>query len=56
MVRRLFDHDRAYILQAPDRRVVFAIPLERDFTLIGTTDKPFAGDPSVVLLCSSSTG
>ena len=49
MVRRLFDHDRAYILQAPDRRVVFAIPFERDFTLIGTTDKPFAGDPSVVL-------
>src|SRR5580692_12852835 len=49
VVRRLFDHDRAYILQAADRRVVFAIPFERDFTLIGTTDKPFAGDPSVVL-------
>ena len=31
------------------RRVVFAIPFERDFTLIGTTDTPFAGDPSVVL-------
>jgi glycerol-3-phosphate dehydrogenase len=49
VVRRLFDHDRAYILQAADRRVVFAIPFERDFTLIGTTDRPFAGDPSVVL-------
>jgi glycerol-3-phosphate dehydrogenase len=49
VVPRLFDHDRAYILQAADRRVVFAIPFERDFTLIGTTDKPFAGDPSVVL-------
>jgi glycerol-3-phosphate dehydrogenase len=49
VVRRLFDHDRAYILQAADRRVVFAIPFQDDFTLIGTTDRPFAGDPSVVL-------
>ena len=49
MVRRLFDHDRAYILQAADGRVVFAIPFERDFTLIGTTDQAFAGDPSTVM-------
>ena len=49
VVRRLFDHDRAYILQAADGRVVFAIPFERDFTLIGTTDRAFVGDPSVVL-------
>ena len=49
MVRRLYDHDRAYILQAADGRVVFAIPFERDFTLIGTTDQAFAGDPSTVL-------
>jgi glycerol-3-phosphate dehydrogenase len=48
VVPRLFDHDRAYILQARDRRVVFAIPYERDFTLIGTTDQPYAGDPSLV--------
>ena len=46
VVRRLYDHDRAYILQAADKRVVFAIPFERDFTLIGTTDRTFAGDPS----------
>ncbi len=46
VVRRLYDHDRAYILQAADRRVVFAIPFETDFTLIGTTDRSFAGDPS----------
>ena len=45
VVRRLYDHDRAYILQAADKRVVFAIPFERDFTLIGTTDRTFAGDP-----------
>jgi glycerol-3-phosphate dehydrogenase len=46
VVRRLYHHDRAYILQAADGRVVFAIPFEGDFTLIGTTDQPFAGDPS----------
>jgi glycerol-3-phosphate dehydrogenase len=46
VVRRLYDHDRAYMLQAADSRVVFAIPFERDFTLIGTTDQTFAGDPS----------
>jgi glycerol-3-phosphate dehydrogenase len=48
VVRKWFDHDRAYILQAPDRRVVFVIPFQRDFTLIGTTDRSFTGDPAVV--------
>jgi glycerol-3-phosphate dehydrogenase len=38
VVRKLFDHDHAYLLQAPDRRVVFAIPYEDEFTLIGTTE------------------
>ena len=38
VVRKLFDHDRAYILQNEDKRIVFAIPYEDDFTLIGTTD------------------
>jgi glycerol-3-phosphate dehydrogenase len=45
VVRRLFDHDFAYIFQAPDRRIVFAIPYEQDFTLIGTTDVEHEGDP-----------
>jgi glycerol-3-phosphate dehydrogenase len=49
VVKRLYDHDRAYIFQASDRRVVFAIPFQNDFTLIGTTDLAFAGDPSTVL-------
>ena len=48
VVRRFYDHDRAYILQTADRRVVFAIPFQRDFTLIGTTDQNFAGDPATV--------
>ena len=43
VVRRLYNHDRAYILQTADGRVVFTIPFEGDFTLIGTTDQPFAG-------------
>jgi glycerol-3-phosphate dehydrogenase len=44
----MFEHDRAYVLQAPDRRVVFVMPFEQDFTLIGTTDQGFAGDPNAV--------
>lgn len=43
VVRRLYDHDRAYSLQAPDGRVVFTIPFQRDFTLVGTTDQGFSG-------------
>jgi glycerol-3-phosphate dehydrogenase len=38
VVRKLFDHDFAYFFQLPDGRIFFAIPYERDFTLIGTTD------------------
>jgi len=45
VVRKLFDHDRAYLLQNPDGRVVFAIPYEHEFTLIGTTDREHDGDP-----------
>lgn len=38
VVRKKFDHDRAYIFQNADGRIVFAIPYETDYTLIGTTD------------------
>ena len=48
VVPRLFEHDHAYLLQGEDRRVVFAIPYERDFTLIGTTDVDHPGDPGDV--------
>jgi glycerol-3-phosphate dehydrogenase len=41
VVRRLFDHDFAYIFQAPDGRIVFALPYEGDFTLVGTTESEF---------------
>lgn len=48
IVRHLFDHGRAYIFQNPDNRIVFAIPYERDFTLIGTTDRDWRDDPGAV--------
>jgi glycerol-3-phosphate dehydrogenase len=38
VVPRLFEHDHAYLFQNPDGRIIFAIPYEDDFTLIGTTD------------------
>ncbi len=43
---RLYDEDHAYILQNEDRRVVFMIPFERRYTLVGTTDVPHEGDPT----------
>ena len=48
IVPRLFEHDHAYIFQAEDRRIVFAIPYEQRFTLIGTTDVDHAGAPGNV--------
>jgi glycerol-3-phosphate dehydrogenase len=50
VVRRLFAHDRCYIFQNRDGRICFAIPYEQDFTLIGTTDEDYAGDPSQVAI------
>ncbi len=44
VVPRLFAHDHAYIFQNPDKRIIFAIPYQSDFTLIGTTDIELAGD------------
>ncbi|MEP7312342.1 MAG: glycerol-3-phosphate dehydrogenase [Pseudomonadota bacterium] len=47
---QLYAGDHAYLLQSPDRRVIFAIPYEGRFTLIGTTDLPFTGDPTSVAI------
>jgi glycerol-3-phosphate dehydrogenase len=46
VTRRLFPRDLCYVLQNADGRICFAIPYERDFTLIGTTDEDYSGDPS----------
>ncbi|MCW5636546.1 MAG: glycerol-3-phosphate dehydrogenase [Rubrivivax sp.] len=44
VVPRLFEHEFAYIFQNPDQRIIFAIPYEGDFTLIGTTDVEHRGE------------
>jgi glycerol-3-phosphate dehydrogenase len=48
VVKRLYEHDRCYIFQNADGRIFFVIPYERDFTLIGTTDQDYTGDPAQV--------
>jgi glycerol-3-phosphate dehydrogenase len=55
IVPRLFDHDYAYIFQNVDRRIVFAIPYEHDYTLIGTTDIEYHGDPAQVAISAEET-
>jgi glycerol-3-phosphate dehydrogenase len=48
VVPRLFHGEHAFMLQNPDGRIVFAIPYQQQFTLVGTTDVPFSGDASTV--------
>jgi glycerol-3-phosphate dehydrogenase len=48
VVPKLYAHDRCYIFQNGDGRIVFAIPYQGDFTLIGTTDRDYHGDPAEV--------
>jgi glycerol-3-phosphate dehydrogenase len=45
VTRRLYDHGKCYFFQGADGRIIFAIPYEEDFTLIGTTDMDHHGDP-----------
>lgn len=53
ITRRLFDHERAYFFQGKDGRIVFAIPYEQDFTLIGTTDYDHT-NPDEAPVCSDA--
>ena len=63
VVRKKFEHDRSYILQNEDERIIFAIPYEGDFTLIGTTDveqadireKPKITPEEIDYLCTMAT-
>lgn len=48
VVKRLYEHSRCYIFQNADGRIFFAVPYEQDFTLIGTTDLDYEGDPEAV--------
>jgi glycerol-3-phosphate dehydrogenase len=62
VVPRLFPHRFAYVFQNEDRRIVFAIPYHQEFTLLGTTDVDYRGDPAaarieaaeVAYLCASA--
>lgn len=55
IVPKLHDGDWAYILQNTDRRIVFVIPYEKNYSLVGTTDIPFEGDPSHVTISPEET-
>jgi glycerol-3-phosphate dehydrogenase len=56
VVKKLYEHDRAYMFQNADGRIVFVIPYQDDFTLIGTTDRDYHGDPSKVKATSEEIG
>jgi glycerol-3-phosphate dehydrogenase len=55
VVPRIPGADDAYLCQSPDGRVVFALPFEESFTLIGTTDVPFGGSPGDVRISEEET-
>ncbi|NMA96887.1 MAG: glycerol-3-phosphate dehydrogenase [Phyllobacteriaceae bacterium] len=55
VVKKLFEHDKCYFFQNKDGRIFFAIPYEDDFTLIGTTDRDFTGDPKNVAITEEET-
>ncbi len=55
IVKKKFNDVRAYFFQNPDNRIIFAIPYETDFTLIGTTDRDYDGDPADVKISGEET-
>ncbi len=55
VVSRLYSGDHAYILQHGDGRVVFVLPYEQVFSLIGTTDLGFDGDPAAAAITADET-
>jgi glycerol-3-phosphate dehydrogenase len=55
IVRRLYEGDFAFILQNPDKRIIFAVPYEHEFTLIGTTDIPYDGDLANITISDDET-
>jgi glycerol-3-phosphate dehydrogenase len=53
VVKKLYEHDRCYMFQNADGRIIFAIPYEGEYTLIGTTDQDYQGDPADVKIGQS---
>ena len=56
VVPRLYPGEHPYILQNDDKRIVFVIPFEGEFSLIGTTDVPYEGDPAAAAIVPDETG
>ncbi len=55
VVKKKFEGSRAYFFQNQDNRIIFAIPYENDFTLIGTTDRDYSGNPRDVKISEEET-
>jgi glycerol-3-phosphate dehydrogenase len=55
VVPRLYEGDHAFMLQNPDRRIVFAVPYEGRYTLVGTTDEPWQGEPAKATISDAET-
>ncbi|SEN14183.1 glycerol-3-phosphate dehydrogenase [Pseudomonas sp. ok272] len=55
IVPKLYEGDHAHILQNEDQRIVFTIPYLNHFTLIGTTDREYTGDPAKVAITEGET-
>jgi len=55
VVKKKFEGSRAYFFQNQDNRIIFAIPYETDFTLIGTTDRDYKDDPKDVRISEEET-
>ncbi|WP_160083377.1 glycerol-3-phosphate dehydrogenase [Pseudomonas sp. 8AS] len=55
VVPRIHDQEQAYILQNEDQRIVFVIPWLERFSLIGTTDREYRGDPAQVRISDEET-
>lgn len=55
VIKKKFDDPRAYFFQNNDGRIIFAIPYEQDFTMIGTTDQDYKGDPAKVEITPEET-
>lgn len=55
IVPKLYEGEHAHILQNEDQRIVFTIPYLNQFTLIGTTDREYTGDPAKVAITEGET-
>jgi glycerol-3-phosphate dehydrogenase len=54
VTKKLYDHDKCYFFQGEDGRIIFAIPYEQDFTLIGTTDQDHKLPPGEAVVCTEA--